>query len=121
MVLSKPDGQGQMFQYVQMEYLVPQDHLLRKIRSMLDLGAIYKATEGYYSADMGRPSVDPTVVCRMIYAMHVRNRERPPQLARAKTRIERTFAEGKECHCLRRAKGIRLEMMNIQALMTATV
>lgn len=54
-------------------------------------------------------------------AQHVLERERPPQLARARTRIERVFAEAKEHHGLRRAKGIGLEMMNIQALMTATV
>ena len=54
-------------------------------------------------------------------AQHVRHRERPPELTRARTRIERTFAEAKEHHGLRRARGIGLEMMNIQALMTATV
>lgn len=53
-------------------------------------------------------------------ARHVRNRERPPELTRARTRIERTFAEAKERHGLRRARGIGLEM-NIQALVTATV
>lgn len=65
-MLSKSDGQGQMFQYMQLEDLVPQDHLLRRIRAVLDLTAIYKATEGCYSANRGRPSVDPTVAFRMM-------------------------------------------------------
>lgn len=65
-MLSKSDGQGQMFQYIQLEDLVPQDHLLRRIRAVLDLKAIYKATEGCYSANRGRPSVDPTVAFRMM-------------------------------------------------------
>ena len=65
-MLSKSDGQGQMFQYIQLEDLVPQDHLLRRIRAVLDLKAIYAATEGCYSANRGRPSVDPTVAFRMM-------------------------------------------------------
>ena len=65
-MLSKSDGQGQMFQYIQLEDLVPQDHLLRRIRAVLDLKAIYKATQGCYSANRGRPSVDPTVAFRMM-------------------------------------------------------
>ncbi len=65
-MLSKSDGQGQMFQYIQLEDLVPQDHLLRRIRAVLDVRAIYKATEGCYSANRGRPSVDPTVAFRMM-------------------------------------------------------
>ncbi|MDA8344407.1 MAG: hypothetical protein M0Z66_02865 [Thermaerobacter sp.] len=58
-------------------------------------------------------------------AGHVRGRERPPELARTRTPIERTWAEAKVCHGMRRAKGLGLglglEMMNIQALLTATV
>jgi transposase len=55
-----------MFQYIQLEELVPQGHLLRRIRAVLDLKAIYKATEGCYSANRGRLSVDPTVAFRMM-------------------------------------------------------
>lgn len=50
---------------------------------------------------------------------HAFENERPPWLARARVRIERTFAEAKDDHGLRRARGYGLETMNIQALITA--
>lgn len=54
-------------------------------------------------------------------AQRVRSLDHPPGLSyRARTRIERVWAEAKEHHGLHRARGIGLEMMTIQALLTAT-
>lgn len=65
-MLSKETGQTHVIQYVNLEDLVPKDHILRKIRSVLKLEGIYEATGACYSDRKGRPSVDPTVAFRMI-------------------------------------------------------
>lgn len=44
---------------------------------------------------------------------HVFQNERPPWLAQARVRVERTFAEAKDNHGLRKARGFGLEAMNI--------
>lgn len=72
-LLTKGMPEGQMFQYIQLGDLVPEDHLLRRIRAVLKLDAIYEATKGCYSADTGRPSVDPTVAFRMILLGYLYN------------------------------------------------
>jgi Transposase and inactivated derivatives len=72
-VLGKESQSGQMFQYIQLADLVPEDHLLRQIRRALKLEVIYEATKGCYSPNKGRPSVDPTVAFRMILLGYLYN------------------------------------------------
>jgi len=54
-----------LFCYVQLENMVPQDHLLRKIKEEIDFSFIDKLTEPLYS-NKGRPSIDPQVLVRML-------------------------------------------------------
>ena len=44
---------------------VPHDHLLRQIAKVIDLSDIRQKLAAYYSA-MGRPSLDPELVIRML-------------------------------------------------------
>ena len=44
---------------------VPADHLLRRIDGLLDLGDVRQQLKPHYSA-MGRPSVDPELMIRML-------------------------------------------------------
>ncbi len=46
--------------------LVPQDHLVRKLESCIDFTFIYPKVKSLYS-DMGRPSIDPVVLFKMIF------------------------------------------------------
>lgn len=48
-------------QLVDLEVLVPQDHLLRKIDKVVDFSHIYDLVEHLYCEDNGRPAVDPVV------------------------------------------------------------
>jgi transposase len=50
---------------VDMEELIPQDHLVRKIREHSDFDFIYEDAEEYYSK-IGRPSVDPVCLMKML-------------------------------------------------------
>lgn len=56
---------------VDMESLVPQDHLLRKIDEVLDFSFVYELVSDLYCADNGRPAVDPVVLVKIILIQHL--------------------------------------------------
>lgn len=49
---------------VDMEDLIPWNHLLRKIKAGIDFDFIYEEAESYYS-QTGRPSIDPVCLMKM--------------------------------------------------------
>ena len=53
------------------EDLVPEDHLLRKIENALDFSFIYDEVEELYSKDIGRPSIDPVVLVKIILIQYI--------------------------------------------------
>jgi transposase len=59
------DRQQALFYDFCLEDHVPQDHLLRKIAQVLDLGGVRQQLAPYYSV-MGRPSLDPELMIRML-------------------------------------------------------
>ena len=70
---------------VDLEHLVPQDHLLRKVESAVDFNKIYDYVEELYCQDNGRPSVDPVVLIKMVIIQHLFG---IPSLRRTKADIE---------------------------------
>lgn len=48
-----------------LESLIPEDHRLRKLNRVLDLGFVHEAVRERYCPDNGRPSIDPEVVIRL--------------------------------------------------------
>jgi len=50
---------------IDIEELIPKDHLLRKIKEKLDFNFIYKEAKDYYST-IGRPSIDPVCLMKML-------------------------------------------------------
>lgn len=54
-------------EFVCLEDLVPQDHLLRKIDKYIDFSFIIDKVRPYYSEDNGRPSLDPLVLFKMMF------------------------------------------------------
>ncbi len=52
-------------QMISLEQLVPEDHLLRKIDKYIDFNFIYDLVEEKYSADTGRPSIDPVTLIKI--------------------------------------------------------
>jgi len=57
----KKINEPRLFYQVSLESLVPQDHVIRKIDKIPDIGFLYAATKPYYAHD-GKPSVDPIVL-----------------------------------------------------------
>ena len=58
---------------VDVDALVPQDHLLRKIEKVMDYEWLYERLEPYYCHDNGRPGTDPVVLIKMVLIAFVRN------------------------------------------------
>ena len=56
---------------VDIEALVPKDHLLRKIEKVMDYEWLYERLESYYCHDNGRPGTDPVVLIKMVLIQHL--------------------------------------------------
>jgi transposase len=66
MLRSNPNVQNS-FEFVCLEDLVPQGHLLRKIQKHIDFSFILEMVKPYYCEDNGRPSVDPVMLFKMMF------------------------------------------------------
>jgi len=64
------NGQGQFFYAFDLDKVVPSDHLVRQIDSILDLSWVHKELAPYYS-HTGRPSIDPVLMIRMLIIGYV--------------------------------------------------
>lgn len=53
------------------EDIVPKNHLLRKIEKAIDFNFIYDEVEDLYSKDIGRPSIDPVVLIKIILIQYL--------------------------------------------------
>lgn len=70
-MLSKEKEERNQMEFVCLEELVPQDHLLRKIDSAIDFTHIYDIVENLYCTNNGRPSIDLVVLIKMILIQHL--------------------------------------------------
>jgi len=62
--------QGQLFYEFHLGDAVPEDHLVRKIDAVLDLSWLRSELAAHYSS-MGRPSIDPELMIRMLVVGYV--------------------------------------------------
>jgi transposase len=62
--------QGQLFYSFCLDEVVPADHLVREIAAVLDLSWVHAALAPYYSI-IGRPSIDPVLMIRMLIVGYV--------------------------------------------------
>lgn len=63
-------GQGKLFYEFRLDEAVPDDHLVRSIRPLLDLSWVYTELAPHYSG-IGRPSIDPMLMIRMLIIGYV--------------------------------------------------
>ena len=52
-------GQGQLFYEFRLDEAIPEDHLVRKIRALLDLSWVYAEIASYYSEIAGWCGLKP--------------------------------------------------------------
>src|SRR5215469_5714617 len=62
--------QGQLFYEFRLDEVVPGAHLVRQIATFLDLSWVY-AELAPYSSEIGRPSIDPVLMLRMLIIGYV--------------------------------------------------
>ncbi len=56
---------------VDLEALVPKEHLLRKIERVMDYEWLYERLDPYYCHDNGRPGTNPVVLVKMVLIQHL--------------------------------------------------
>ena len=66
-MLREHDNKQTGMEFVCIEELVPQDHLLRKIDRVIDFEFIRDKVKDLYCADNGRPAIDPVVLFKMLF------------------------------------------------------
>jgi transposase len=62
--------QGQLFYSFNLEEVVPDDHVVRQIAAVLDLSWVYSELAPFYPK-IGRPSIDPVLMIRMLVIGYV--------------------------------------------------
>lgn len=72
--------QHQLFHYFDIELLIPNNHLLRKIDKHVNLHFISELTEPFYCLSNGRPSIAPELFFRMIIISYLYGIESDRQL-----------------------------------------
>jgi transposase len=73
--------ENRLFYQVSLESLVPQDHMLRRLASVVELGWVRTATAKHYS-NTGKPSIDPVVIAKMMIVGFLYNINSERQLMR---------------------------------------
>lgn len=70
-MLEKRASRREQIEFICLEDLVPQDHLLRKIENAVDFNKIYEFVNELYCEDNGRPSIDPIILFKMVLIQHL--------------------------------------------------
>ena len=71
MMTQNADKKREQIQMFCMDDLVPQDHLLRLIDQAIDWSFIYELVIDKYSADKGRPSMDPVMLIKIPFIQYL--------------------------------------------------
>jgi transposase len=66
-MLKKPGPDQTALEMVTLDQLVPADHLLRKIDTVIDFSFIHDRVADLYCADNGRPPLDPTLLFKALF------------------------------------------------------
>lgn len=70
-MLRKAENQRNVIEMVNLDMMVPADHLLRKIDKAVDFTQIYSIVEQLYCPDNGRPAIDPVILFKMVLIQHI--------------------------------------------------
>jgi len=69
----KKNPQTPLFYYFNMSEMVPKNHILRLINKYVDFSFIRDKVKHLYSGDIGRPSIDPEILIRMLLISYLYN------------------------------------------------
>lgn len=66
-MLKDPTPTQSSLEFVCINDLVPEDHLIRKIDKAIDFDFIHPLVKDYYCQDNGRPPIDPTTLFKILF------------------------------------------------------
>ena len=64
------NNERDQLEFIAIDQLVPEEHLVRKIEAAIDFSFIYPLVENLYST-LGRPSIDPVVLIKMTFIQYI--------------------------------------------------
>lgn len=67
MITKKSQEARKHIQMIDLESLVPEKHILRKIDEIIDFEFIREIVKEHYSEDKGRPSIDPVALIKIVF------------------------------------------------------
>lgn len=71
MISKKKETTREQVSIISVDDLVPKDHLIRKIDKSMDFTFIYDLVKDKYSDTIGRPSVDPVVLFKILFIQYL--------------------------------------------------
>lgn len=71
MMTQNADKKREQVQFLCMDDMVPQDHLLRVIDKAINWNFIYNLVEDKYSQSNGRPSMDPVTLIKIPFIQYL--------------------------------------------------
>ena len=66
-MLLNTQGKQSQYEYVLLDNLVPEDHLLRKIDKYISFSFINEICKPYYCENNGRPAIEPEILFKMLF------------------------------------------------------
>jgi transposase len=70
-MLNKYEEDRKALEIVNIDDIMPREHLLRKIDAAVNFDHLYELVEDLYCADNGRPSIDPVVLFKIVLIQHL--------------------------------------------------
>jgi len=71
-VQGKKKFEGKIYYQINLDSLVPEDHLLKRLDSLVSFEFVRNMTKKYYS-HTGKPSIDPVVLVKMLLVGYLFN------------------------------------------------
>lgn len=71
MISTKQQKTKYTSQIIDMDSLVPENHLVRKMEELIDFEFIRDEVKHLYSQDKGRPSIDPVVLFKILFIQYM--------------------------------------------------
>jgi len=71
MLHKKAETNRKQITFLCIDDLVPKNHLLRDIDKAIDFSFIYEIVKDKYSEDVGRPSIDPVVLFKIVFIKYL--------------------------------------------------
>ncbi|WP_040305943.1 transposase, partial [Caloramator australicus] len=71
LTINKDKTRREQVEFISVDQLVPEDHLVRKIEKVINFDFIYDLVKDMYCLDNGRPSIDPVVLIKIVLIQYM--------------------------------------------------